>query len=266
MKSVFLTLLLLLIAGYLLFVLMLYLNQNKYVFFPPRVSQIDLSPLKNLQVVEVETADKLRLKAYYAAPFRGKPLIIEFHGNASHPAWEIAKFDTLLSQGYGLLLAEYRGYGGNPGQAGEKNFYLDGQAYYDWASEIHEKIILYGASIGSGVAVDVASKNSVAALILEVPFDKLSDVAAWHYPYIPFLEKLMKNKFDNSSKITSVNAPVLYLLARQDAVVPMKFGENLANLTSEPKTVHIFETANHINVYDYEAREIVSKFLKERSK
>lgn len=265
MKMLIIAPLVLLVAGYLLFILLLYFNQNKYVFLPPDQSQIDRSNLTNFQIVEVGTKDNLILKAYYAAPKIGKPLLIEFHGNASHPAWEAAKFDTLLSQGYGLLLAEYRGYGGNPGKPSENNFYIDGQAYYDWATQNHDEIILYGASIGSGVAVDVASKNKVSALILEVPFDKLSDVAAWHYPYIPFLEKLMNNKFDNAEKIKSVQSPMLFLIAAQDRIVPARFAENLAAAAREPKQIHIFKDANHINLYDYGAKEVVAEFLKERN-
>lgn len=257
---------LILIVVYLAFIILLYLNQNKYVFFPPDPSQIDLSLLAKLQIVEIKTADQLNLKAYYVAPKNGKPLLVEFHGNASHPAWEIGKFGTLLAEGYGLLLAEYRGYGGNPGMPSEENFYIDGQAYYDWAAKEHDKVILYGASIGSGVAVDVAAKNPVAALILEVPFDKLSDVAAWHYPYIPFLEKLMKNKFDNADKIKSVHAPVLFLLAGQDRIVPVQFGENLAAAANDPKRIQKFQSANHINVYEFNAEKTVYDFLKEQLK
>ncbi len=253
---------------FLLWIVFLYFMQNKMVYFPPELSAIDFSIIKGFEQQEVETADGLKIKGYYLAPQKSKPIILEFHGNASHPAWEAAKFrDLVNNEGYGLLLAEYRGYGGNPGTPSETNLYLDGNAYLNWIKSNPElkdnPIVVYGASIGSGVAVDVAKHHPViSALILEVTFDKLSSVGAYHYPYIPFAEKLMKNKFPNVDKIKDVKMPILFLLAGKDNVAPIKFGQALADAANEPKIIHVFPQADHINIYNHGAGKVVDDFLK----
>lgn len=256
------------IAFYLLFVILLYLKQNKYVYFPPSLAQIDMGSLKGFVHQEVQAKDGLRIKGYYLAPRKGKPIIVEFHGNASHPAWEVGKFQELIKSGYGLLLAEYRGYGENPGTPSEENLYLDGDAYLNWVRNNPElngaSVIIYGSSIGSGVAVDAARNHpEISALILEVPFNTLSAVGAFHYPYIPFAEMLMKNKFPNTDKIKAIKAPVLFLLAKKDIVVPVQFGLALADAANEPKFIQVFDESSHTNIYQYGAEKVVFDFLKE---
>lgn len=256
------------VITYILFVLLLYFKQNSFVYYPPSVSGINTDILSDFTQQEVKTDDGLVLKGFYFAPQPGKPIVLQFHGNASHPAWEAPKFRQLAGKGYGLFLAEYRGYGDNPGTPSEENIYLDAKAYMDWVRNNpdlqNNPIVVYGASIGSGAAVDIASKTpSIKALVLEVPFDKLSAVGAFHYPYIPFSTYIMKNKFFNDEKIGNVTAPTLFLLAKNDGIVPMQFGQALADRANDPKVVHVFENANHIDVYNHGASKVVEDFLKE---
>lgn len=253
---------------YIGFIALLYFLQNTFVYAPPALSQIDLSKLSEFTHQEVTTSDGLKIKGYYLAPQKGFPLILEFHGNGSHPAWEYPKFQELAKKGYGIFLAEYRGYGGNQGKPSENNLYLDGVAYVEWIKSNAElkasKIVIYGSSIGSGVAVDAAKQvPDLAALILEVPFDRLSYVAAWHYPYIPFIEAMMKNKFPNDEKIKDIKAPALFMLAGEDKIVPMQFGRRLADMANQPKEAFVLEKASHIDIYNYGAATLVDSFLKE---
>ncbi|PZP55716.1 MAG: hypothetical protein DI586_06035 [Micavibrio aeruginosavorus] len=217
---------------YLAFIILLYLLQNTFVYIPPSLSKIDISRLNSFVHQEVKTSDGLYIKGYFKAPEKGMPLILEFHGNGSHPAWEYPKFSRLIEKGYGVFLAEYRGYGGNVGTPNEDNLYKDGDAYMSWIIRNPDlkntPLIVYGSSIGSGVAVDAAAKNpEIKALILEVPFNDLSDVASWHYPYIPFIKHIMKNKFPNEQKIINIAAPKLFILAGKDKIVPMQYGKKL---------------------------------------
>ncbi len=251
---------------YIGFIVLLYLLQNTFVYIPPSLSKVDLSRLNSFVHQEVETADGLKIKGYYKQPLQGRPIILQFHGNGSHPAWEYPKFSRLIEKGYGLFLAEYRGYGGNVGAPNENSLYKDGDAYMRWIlanPDIkNSPVILYGSSIGSGVAVDVASKYpQTKALILEVPFNNLSEVASWHYPYIPFINYMMKNKFPNEDKIVSVTAPKLFILAGQDKIVPMQYGKKLALAAADPKEAYVLEEASHINVYNQGAMKIVDDFL-----
>lgn len=247
-----------------------FFRQDKMVYFPPDPASINLDIVRNFTRPEVTTADGLVLKGYFIAPSPNMPVILEFHGNGSHPAWEAGKFRRLISErGFGFLLAEYRGYDGNPGSPTETKLYLDADAYLKWMRDNpvlkDHPVVLYGASIGSGIAVDLASRNAdIAGLVLETPFDTLPNVAGVHYPMIPFRNYLMRNKFDNVSKIKDVKVPVLIMLAGHDGITTLKLGKVLADAANEPKTVHVFENANHINVYDYNAEEILEKFLDEK--
>lgn len=255
-------------ALYVLFVLFLYFTQDKLVYFPPATAQIDTKPLEGFTRQTVTTKDGLDIQGYYLAPKPGMPLLVEFHGNASHPAWEASKFTKLVAQGYGLLLAEYRGYGGNEGKPNERNLYLDGEAYLNWVRKnpdlVGSPIVVYGSSLGSGVAVNVAQEYpEISALILETPFSKLSAVGAFHYPYIPFAQYIMKNKYDSAKKIKDIKVPTLFLLAKNDAIVPIQFGQALVDAANEPKVVHVFDEADHINIYKFGAEDVVQQFLKE---
>lgn len=252
---------------YLGFIVLLYFLQNTFVYVPPSLSKVDISRLESFVHQEVEAPDGLKIKGYFKAPEKGMPIILEFHGNGSHPAWEYPKFSRLIEKGYGVFLAEYRGYGGNVGTPNEQNLYKDGEAYIRWLISNPDlkssPVILYGSSIGSGVAVDIAAKYpKIKALILEVPFNDLSEVASWHYPYIPFIKYMMKNKFPNEDKIFKVTAPKLFILAGKDNIVPMQYGEKLALAAPEPKEAYILENANHIDVYNQGAMQVVDDFLK----
>ncbi len=254
-------------ALYCLFIIWLYFNQGKLVYLPPVLPEAELKPLSAYQRIEVKTEDDLLLKAYFLKPAPGKPVILVFHGNASHPVWKVSKFHEWALEGYGFLLAEYRGYDGNPGIPSESGLYKDGDAYLKWIKNNPDlaghPIVVYGESLGSGVAVDVASKHAnISALILEVTFSRLSDVGAWHYPYILFAKNIMTNKFPNEDKIKKVKAPVLFLLAGQDEVVPIHFGQKLAELANEPKEIHVFKDASHAEVYSHGAGKVVDDFLK----
>ncbi len=266
MKHVFNKIILPCLLAYLALIVFLYLMQNSMVFIPPKLTAEEMTPLKNLQSIEAVTEDNLKIKAYYLKPTGNKPIIVEFHGNGSHPAWEISKFQGLIHLGYGMLLADYRGYDGNPGQANEDGVYKDGDAFLNWVKNNHDlrnnPVVIYGASIGTGIAVETAVRHpELKALILEAPYDRLPAIAAWHYSYIPFVQFLMKNKFYNDEKIKNIKVPVLILLAGKDVVVPMQFGKHLGELANEPKEVRILDDAGHLNLYAYGAEQIVLDFL-----
>ena len=253
---------------YVLLVLLLYFRQNTLVYYPPKLDTVNTGSLHDYKSQIVQTEDGLSLSGYLSFPKKGKPIILMFHGNASHPAWEAAKFSHLLDQGYGIFLAEYRGYGGNSGIPAEEGLYKDADAYVSWLRQNidfnNNPLIIYGASLGSGVAVDLASRNpDIAALIVEVGFNRLSDVGTFHYPYIPFAQYLMNNKYDNAQKIKSVHAPVLIMLAGDDKLVPIKFGKALYDAANSPKSIHVFDGAAHTNIYDFGAADIMGKFLKD---
>ncbi len=247
----------------------MYMAQGKFVYFPPDYTRVDMSSLKDFETIQVRTEDGLDLHGFYRAPREGKPVLLYFHGNAGHSAWNAWNFEKLIANGYGIVMAEYRGYNGNPGVPNEQGLYKDGAAYLQWIAGNetlkNSPVILYGQSLGSGVAVEMAVRDRDAkGLILEVPFSSMGDLAELYYSYIPFVRHLVSNKFDNDSKIAQVKAPVLFIIAGRDEIVTKESGEKLAALANEPKDIHILPEAYHRDAYKNGADAIVLSFLKGR--
>lgn len=246
-------------AFYLIFVIFIFANQRSLMYMPSAAAD---GPA-GFAAEQVRTEDGLTLTGYAVPPGPGKPVMVLFHGNASLPKWEAFKTGLLRQKGYGIVLAGYRGYGGNPGSPSEKGFYADGEAYLDWVSKEYpgHPLILYGESIGTGVAVEMAKRHSPAALILEVPFKSALSVARRAYWFVPLKFLLMQDQYRSDLKIGDVHAPVLFLLAEDDKVVTLTSGQALYDLANQPKKKIVFPHVGHSNVYDAKAEPAVVEFL-----
>lgn len=217
-------------------------------------------------VIQVTTEDKINLKAYLIPPKDiSKPIILAFHGNASLAIYMAEQFNPIIQEGAGVLLAEYRGYGGNSGEPTEQGLYKDASAYLNYIRQYYpkHKIIAYGQSLGSAVAVDIVYKNTdkFSGLILEVPFDSALNVANKAYPFVPLKNILLKDKYESDKKIGSITIPKLFLIAGRDDVVGTETGKRLFDLANEPKESHIFDNATHINVFSYGAAQYINQFV-----
>lgn len=226
------------------------------------------SGVPEMQPVDLQTADGLTLTAWFRPAGAGLPTIVLFSGNAGNIGDRAFKVRPLLDAGYGVLLAGYRGYGGNPGSPSEDGLYHDGRAALGM---IHEKgiassdVVLYGESLGSGVAVHLAheaaaSGSPVGGLILEAPYTSIADVAASHYPFVPALW-LVKDRFDSEAKIADVRSPVMIFHGERDRVVPTRFGRRLFAAAAEPKESRWISEAGHNDLYEFSADRMVQDFL-----
>ena len=157
-------------------------SQRSFLYFPS-TEIIDISNYNDtgLKEVELTTSDGLVLKSWFKEPNTPKGFtILIFHGNAGHIGDRVEKFKRFIDAGHGLLFLEYRGYGGNPGRPSEKGLYSDANAALNFLSNQHifsNKIILYGESLGCGIAAKLSSENTFAATILEAPYTSITDVA-----------------------------------------------------------------------------------------
>lgn len=234
---------------YLGFVALLYTQQRSFLYHPnPNMPDISKAPWA--QEMSVQTSDGLTLNAWWRAPTDGdKPLVVFFHGNAGHIEHRVQDAQEYLDQGYGVVLAEYRGYGGNGGMPSEEGLYEDGRAYMDWVIKQADiplsNVILHGESLGSGIATQMASEHEVAALILEVPFYSVLDMARYRYPFIPFMHYLVKDPYRNDLKINALTMPVLIGVAGQDDIVPERFGVQLFEQAKAPKMLKRYPDAGH---------------------
>ena len=217
-----------------------------------------------MSVVTLATRDGLELSAWYrpAASARA-PTLVYLHGNAGHIGHRGTKVRPYLDAGYGVLLVSWRGYGGNPGRPNEAGLYADARAGLDFLQEkgIPEAlIVIYGESIGSGPAIQMATERAVGAVVLEAPFTSLGALAQTHYWYLP-ARVLVRDKFANLDKIAQIGAPLLIVHGERDRVTPVALARQLFAAASEPKQVEYIGAAGHNDLYDHGAARAVIAFI-----
>ncbi len=258
-------LLILAVVGYGGVLALMYVFQRAMLYFPdPRRIDPQQSGLPQAGEVALASSDGERLVAWYVAPRGNKPLVIYFQGNAEGLSERAGRFTWLTADGTGLLALAYRGYGGSTGRPSEDGLIRDANAAYDFARArvAAKRIVLFGESLGTAVAVALASEHEIGALILDAPFTSAAEVGAAAYPFAP-VRWLMKDKFRSDERVGRVAAPVLVLHGEADRIVPIRFAEKLFALAREPKRFVRFPQGGHVNLDDYGAAKVVKEFLAE---
>jgi hypothetical protein len=214
------------------------LGQRKLMYFPYAREAAPASiGLPRAEVLHLRTDDGETLVAWFIAPAPGRPLILYFHGNANGLGQLGPRFRQLTATGAGVLGVEYRGYAGSTGSPSEDGLLRDGEAAYAEAMALGfapASIVAIGESLGSGVAVDLASRRPVGAVVLDAPYSATVDVAQWRFPIFP-VRWLMRDQFRSDQKIGKVSAPVLIVHGTADRTIPIRFGEKLFALANQPK-------------------------------
>lgn len=268
MKIITLKVILPIIGMYVVLLVLLFFCQRSLLYFPQPALPADVarSILPKAQKVEVVTTDGIHLNAYLMPPKDAKhPVILAFHGNGSLGLYLAPNFTSAIEKGYGVLLAEYRGYSDNAGKPTEQGLYKDADAYLAYLSEHYSgnKIIAYGQSLGSGVAVDLVARNPhpFIGLVLEVPFDSVLNVSDKIYPYIFFKKWILKDQYLSDEKIGAITIPKLFLLAGQDEVVGLDSGINLFDAAKDPKQIRVYHEATHMTVFNRDVQNDLMDFL-----
>jgi fermentation-respiration switch protein FrsA (DUF1100 family) len=259
--------LLIVLVCYLGLVAVMYLAQRALMYFPYSVR---MSPAEagfpQAQDIMLRAADGTNVIAWLVPPKENKPLVLYFHGNGGSLAHRVARFRKLIDDGTGLVALSYRGYGGSEGSPTEEGLIADGRAAYDFARSKYPdaRIVLWGESLGTGVAVAIAGEKDVAAVILEAPFTSAADVAFSAYPFLP-VSLLMKDQFRSDQRIGKVTAPVLIMHGVRDRVVPFRLGERLHAMANEPKQFVRFADGGHEDLDRYDhlaaARKFIAQYL-----
>jgi fermentation-respiration switch protein FrsA (DUF1100 family) len=230
----------------------LYAGQRK-ILFRCDAAEVDPATLGlKAKIVRLRTEDGESLLGWSVPPAPGRPLVLYFHGNAGGIDLRVERFRGIVKAGMGLLAIEYRGYASSTGSPSERGLKLDGEAAYAAAIEsgvAPERIVPLGESLGSGVAVALAARHKVGALVLDSPYSSIVDVAAAAYWFVP-VRALLRDPFRNDLLIGSVNAPTLMVHGSADRVVPIRFGEKLFALANPPKEFWRVEGAVHLALGD----------------
>jgi fermentation-respiration switch protein FrsA (DUF1100 family) len=217
--------------------------------------------------VPVRAADGVVVTGWYApAPQPNAATVVLFHGNARSVSCRAHKARRLLDAGFGVFLAEYRGYGGNAGRPSEQGLYADARAVLAWLMSqgvTVDTTVLYGESLGSGIAVQMAAEYGVAALLLEAPFTRLPDLAPAFVPP-PLAQLMMLDHFDSRAKIGQSTMPLLVMHGERDWVVPTTMGrEILAAAESSSHREGMFPAAaGHNDLWDHGAGDRTIDFIR----
>ena len=215
-----------------------------------------------VDVVTIRPEPDLDLVGWWHPPRDGERTILYLHGNASNVAGYMRGVAPLVDHGYGLLIFDYRGYGGNPGRPTDENLLSDAQAALDWIERRGipaSQVITYGYSLGTGVAVPLAARRDLAAVVLAAPFGSIAQMGYASYPRW-FVDLILADRFDSLAAAHRVREPVLILHGTQDQTVPASLSEPLATALPNSQRVLIrgaghgwdlFETGGHDAVFDF---------------
>lgn len=238
---------------YLLFMAIFFVTQRSLLYYPNH-SYVPLSEAnanRTFQEISVTTSDGLVLKGWYA-PATTKPFtIVFFHGNADNIDATAQIADPYIAAGYGVLLTEYRGYSGLPGSPTETGLYNDGRAFISDLTRrgvANSQIILYGHSLGTGVAVQMAQEFRVGGLMLLAPYLSIPKLARTDFWFFPS-SLLALDRFENEDKIGKVHVPVLIVNGDSDQVVPPSQGSRLYDLANQPKEFHSLSGRGHNDAF-----------------
>lgn len=262
-------LILLLVLGYVAFGAIVYFKPQWFFYHPSAKASDIQNARKNsypAEEVRYTSADGTPLYGWYTKAHPSKPTIVFYHGNSFNIEKFYHKMRPLAQAGYGTFMAEYRGFGGIDGKITNDNLNADALAAIDYLHHQGIKnsdIVVYGMSLGSHMATNTAwtaaqAEEPFAGVILEVPFDTLSNVIREVFPIPMPLSLIVHDRYDNLEKIKRINAPLLVMGGSDDIVVPVFLAKNLYEQASEPKEMKIYQGGGHIdldNFYNY--RDII---------
>jgi fermentation-respiration switch protein FrsA (DUF1100 family) len=253
-------------SGYLGLLVLMYVAQRGLMYFPEtfRTAPAEAG-LPQAEEVMLDTPDGARVVVWHIPPRDSGPVWLYFHGNGGALRYRVDRFRDLTAQGEGLVALSYRGYAGSSGRPNEAGLIADARAAYDFAAKRYgaDRIVLWGESLGSGVALPLAAERPVARIVLEAPFLSAVDIAAGVYPFLP-VRMLMKDQFRSDLRVAKVTAPVLVLHGDRDGVVPIASGQALYELITAPKRFVRFPGGGHENLGSFGAVAEARKFSAEK--
>ena len=243
------------ITVYLLLLGAVFLMQRSLLYPGAKATpDVTRAGVAGIEVVTTETSDGLRLSHWYVPPRDDQgPVLVVFHGNAGHHGDRLPKLIGLVRAGIGVLLAGYRGYGGNPGRPTEEDLTADARVLLDWLAKQGvgpERTVLYGESLGTGIAVKMAAERQVAAVVLESPYTTMAELAQFHYWYLP-AKWLILDKWNSLAHIGRIGAPLLVVHGARDRIVPLRYGRRLFEAAPEPKEFFAMERGGHNDLYEF---------------
>jgi fermentation-respiration switch protein FrsA (DUF1100 family) len=208
------------------------------------------------------TEDGEKVIVWHVPAKSGHAVILYFPGNGDFLAGLVGRFRDMISDGSGLVALSYRGYAGSSGQPSEQGLLRDAAAAYAFTSARYgaDKIVAWGFSLGTGVAVALAADRPIGKLILEAPYTSTVDIAAAAFRFAP-VRLLMRDPFRSDQRISRVTAPLLIMHGTNDETIPIASGERLFALAHEPKQLVRFAGGGHDDLDGFGAIETARAFI-----
>ena len=256
-----------LVFFYILLSIVVFFFQRNLLYHPSvdnyLKDQVVIEPTE-IEKVKITTKDKIDLIGwFYNKDIEKFKTILFFHGNAGSLENRTYKLNHFKDLNVNFLIIAWRGFSGNKGKPNEMGLYEDAESAVKWLNVkgIKEKnIILYGESLGTGVAIEIAQNKNYAGVILESPFTSMVNMGKKYYPFFP-VSILLKDKFESYKKINNIFVPVLIMHGTVDKIVPYDMGKKMYELANEPKFFYSQEYGDHMIEYDEKLLSVLKKFI-----
>ncbi len=227
--------------------------ENIFVFQPSPWDDRNWAQLSGLPLEEVwlPVDDEVTVFGWFIDAGRSSPVLLWCHGNAGNVSHRLENIRQLYQRGISVFIFDYRGYGQSTGEASENGLYQDALASYDYLIQQRqissERLILFGRSLGSGVAGEIAVQRSSAGLIVEGAFPSIQAMADHHYFGLP-AGWFMDVEFNLAQKVSALQVPFLAIHGEHDSIVPLALGKQVFDAAREPKQWHVVSGAEHNDV------------------
>jgi fermentation-respiration switch protein FrsA (DUF1100 family) len=252
------------VLAYFIIILFAYFYQRNLLYHPSENNYLNDKITFNYEEIFIETDKKIKLKSWFIKKDLDKfKTILIFHGNAGNLFNRVYKLNELNKLDVNILLISWRGFSGNKGKPTEKNLYRDADESVKWLNNqgvISKNIILYGESLGTGVATELGTSNAFGGIILESPFTSIANAAKIYYPYLP-VSIILKDRYDSIGKIKNINTPIFIMHGKMDNIVPQQMGLELFEKANNPKYSYFPEDDDHMMNYNKQLLNEIKLFI-----
>ncbi len=241
-----------------------YVFQRNLLYHPSENNYYGDKIIVPIEKVRIKTRDNIELLSWYHNKnLDNYKTILFLHGNAGSLENRIHKINHFKDMKVNFLIVAWRGFSGNKGKPTEEGLYEDARSAISWLKLKGVKennIIVYGESLGTGVATEIAQNKNFGGIILESPFTSMIDAGKDKYPYLP-VRLLLKDKYESDKKIKNINIPILIMHGKIDNIVPFSMGKKMYELANNPKYSYFSEYDDHMMEYNEKLLNTLKKFI-----
>ncbi len=260
----FTLILIIFVVIYIFILISTYVFQRNLLYHPTENNYFGDKLLAPIEKVKIKTNDNIELLSWYHNKSISEYKTILFlHGNAGSLENRIHKINHFKDMNVNFLIVAWRGFSGNKGQPTEIGLYEDARSSIKWLKQkgiAEENIIIYGESLGTGVAIEVAQNKNFAGIILESPFTSMIDAGKNKYPFLP-VAFLLKDKYESKKKIKNIKIPILVMHGKVDNIVPFDMGKQMYELANQPKFSYFSDYDDHMMEYNENLLKALKKFI-----